>query len=288
MTMPHTLRERPMHSAPPLAPPSLHGDVTMPDPLLPQIRRLEAIAARSWPSRETAFDGTWAVRLCDHDSKRQNCVVPLDPGDRRDLETRIAAVRSRYLSAERRPTFRLTPLAHPAIDDALGSLGWEAVDRTHVMTVDLPVGQPGRSAATEGCRHRWVETLTHMNGIEEHRAAGLAGTIARIQRGGGPTVAEHGPAYLHVAHEDDDPAAAALAVQLGEEVGLMEVFTDPKRRGRGHARRIVTGAIEAARERGATRAWLQVAASNTPAIALYESLGFETLYDYRYRVAPVS
>ena len=48
----------------------------------------------------------------------------------------------------------------------------------------------------------------------------------------------------------------------------------PSFRGRGIGRRVAEAAIAAARERGAERIELEVFASNTRAIALYERLGF--------------
>ena len=52
-------------------------------------------------------------------------------------------------------------------------------------------------------------------------------------------------------------------------MGLLPAF-----RGRGIGRRLAEAAIAAARERGAERIELEVFASNTRAIALYERLGF--------------
>jgi ribosomal protein S18 acetylase RimI-like enzyme len=48
----------------------------------------------------------------------------------------------------------------------------------------------------------------------------------------------------------------------------------PEVRGRGVGRRLAEAAIAAAKEQGAERIELEVFASNTRAIALYEKLGF--------------
>jgi RimJ/RimL family protein N-acetyltransferase len=48
----------------------------------------------------------------------------------------------------------------------------------------------------------------------------------------------------------------------------------PEYRGRGLGRRLAEAAVAAARERGMERIALEVFASNTRAIALYERLGF--------------
>ena len=47
-------------------------------------------------------------------------------------------------------------------------------------------------------------------------------------------------------------------------------------------------ALRWARMRAAVRAWLQVEAENTPAVALYESFGFREVHRYDYRQAPGS
>ena len=56
-------------------------------------------------------------------------------------------------------------------------------------------------------------------------------------------------------------------------------------RQRGFARKAVEGLMRWGAETGASAVCLQVEASNTPAIALYRSLGFtRELYRYHYRV----
>lgn len=70
----------------------------------------------------------------------------------------------------------------------------------------------------------------------------------------------------------------AVAVALGrivlDELHVLDVGTAPDRRRRGAGRRVVEALLAAAAGRGCVRALLELRASNVPARALYESLGF--------------
>jgi ribosomal protein S18 acetylase RimI-like enzyme len=59
-------------------------------------------------------------------------------------------------------------------------------------------------------------------------------------------------------------------------VGRLGMGLLPEYRGQGLGRRLATEAIRAAREAGIERIELEVFASNEPAIALYQALGFAT------------
>jgi RimJ/RimL family protein N-acetyltransferase len=64
------------------------------------------------------------------------------------------------------------------------------------------------------------------------------------------------------------------------------MVTDAAFRGRGAASQIVTELLRWAWENGATHAYLQVDAENTPALAVYRKFGFATAYMYHYRARP--
>jgi ribosomal protein S18 acetylase RimI-like enzyme len=68
-------------------------------------------------------------------------------------------------------------------------------------------------------------------------------------------------------------------------VGLFDIVTLPSARRRGVGRRLVTSMLAWARDEGATDGYLQVVATNAPAIALYRQLGFDEAYRYHYRQA---
>lgn len=71
-----------------------------------------------------------------------------------------------------------------------------------------------------------------------------------------------------------DAQAFALGRAIADEAELLTLATDPAHRRRGLARACL-GAFEAeARKRGARRAFLEVAADNAPALALYHAAGY--------------
>jgi GNAT superfamily N-acetyltransferase len=83
----------------------------------------------------------------------------------------------------------------------------------------------------------------------------------------------------------DDDAAAAGVTQLRFRYGLWwdapdclleDLYVEDSARGRGLGEGLVKAAIERARERGCRRIELDANEANTPAITLYERLGFNS------------
>ena len=71
-----------------------------------------------------------------------------------------------------------------------------------------------------------------------------------------------------------------FAVWTGaEDCCLEDLFVDPEARRTGLGRALVEAALERARERGCARMELDVNEANPVAVALYESLGFESWSD---------
>ena len=61
---------------------------------------------------------------------------------------------------------------------------------------------------------------------------------------------------------------------IADEAELLTLAVDPALRRRGIARALLAQFLEVARDRGATRAFLEVAADNAAALALYLGSGF--------------
>jgi ribosomal protein S18 acetylase RimI-like enzyme len=74
----------------------------------------------------------------------------------------------------------------------------------------------------------------------------------------------------------------------GDWAGITDVWVSPEQRRRGLGTVVLDAMLTWAAERGATSAYLQVRADNTPGLALYDRLGFRTHHSYRYLAAPTT
>lgn len=87
--------------------------------------------------------------------------------------------------------------------------------------------------------------------------------------------------FLLGAPDDDAPPAGVAQLRFrhsiwraGGDCLIEDVYVDPDARQGGLGRQLVVFALDRARERGCRRAELDVNEANTPALALYEGLGF--------------
>ncbi len=80
---------------------------------------------------------------------------------------------------------------------------------------------------------------------------------------------------LYVLDEDGGPASFVLLTVVAGEGEVLTLATDPDRRGRGCARRLLDQVIAELRGEGADSVFLEVAVDNTAALALYAGCGFE-------------
>jgi ribosomal protein S18 acetylase RimI-like enzyme len=247
--------------------------------VLATVRRYEAAGFRAWPAATIHYDGTWAVRLtAGLPAKRLNSVNPLDPSDVDRLPERIGRAARRFDAYGRPLTFRMSPLAGAALSAHFDAEGWSRFDESLVMRMTLT------EASVDGALDqiplkdigRFIGASMKVHESDPSLRPGLSEIIGAIQPEAG----------LFVLERDEDPLATLICVHDGDLAGLFEVATAREARQQGHGRNLILSALKWARLRGARRAWLQVEADNAPALALYGSLGFETVYAYHYRRPP--
>jgi N-acetylglutamate synthase len=240
------------------------------------VAEVETAGYRCWPASEMVeYDG-WELRYADGFSGRANSVLPLGRSRLR-LETKLRFCHEWFEQRGVRLEVRCTPLCEPGIDERLAEMGYSLDRPTRVMVADLCGGIAAYTGVLpETPDDEWWQAMARLWGIAEERRPGWQGIIERISP----------PAAYPLVTEEDEGVAAGLGAVYGPWLGLFEIVVAPGWRRRGHGQAIAGSLLAWGAARGARYAFLQVVASNTPAIALYESLGFRHLYDYWYRRAP--
>lgn len=244
--------------------------------ILPLVRRLEAVSFRAWPAASVQYDGSWQVRLtAGHPSKRLNSLVALDPGDHRDVGMRVEKAARKFEAYGRPMVVRETPLAPIELMNALREKGWGSFEETIVMTAGL-------------ADLTLPDTLDHLPSHDVGRFVDASLVVDRADPILKPALAEvvssiKPPSGLFVIEDPTSgPAATVLCVQDNDLAGIMLLSVAAEQRRRGLGAEIFTSALRWARMRSARTAWLQVTATNAPALNLYERFGFREAYRYRY------
>jgi len=246
--------------------------------LLSEIRRLEALADRAWPAAEVVpYDG-WELRATGPGiGRRVNSVAPLHQG-RLPLEEKVAFVEAFYRQRRSSPTFKLTAASLPAgLEGFLTTAGYRADAPVSVRIRQLPIAPPTlpvRLAAHPS--QEWRRVNTAAGGHYGAAPRLFLDLVARVRA----------PLAFGSVEYEGETAAAGMAVAHQGYVNLFEISTHPGHRRRGLARQVVAALVGWGEERGAATAYLQVMPANGPALALYQSLGFDEVYRYWYRVAP--
>jgi GNAT superfamily N-acetyltransferase len=242
------------------------------------VARLERAMLTSWPSLSVVYDGDWVVRLADGYTKRANSVTCLG-GDDTDLDRRIDRVTGIYSERDQPTIFRLSPLAPPALDDALADRGWRWFDETIVMTTSLddlgadPFSTDGDVKIDKAPDEAWLRSCDRIDGSAPKHLVTLSTMIERLVP----------PAGFGRINGTDGIDALALVVVDGDHAGAFEVLTKPEKRRQGLARRLLSALYAWSADQGAKTAWLSVLVHNCPAVQLYQSLGFSEVYRYHHR-----
>lgn len=254
----------------------LGGDAAH-DPLA-EVRGLEERAFNAWPALQTVLAGGWLLRFADGYTKRANSLNALAPHLRLDEIIDVAA--PLYARAGLPLVVRLSPLAGPEADACLEARGFSRRDETIVMTAPCPPGTWTIDAAARlgsAPDATWSEGFAAANAVPPAHRHTHDRMLAAIRM---PA------AFASLDGEGGRPIAWGLGVAERGRIGLFDIVTDPAARRQGAGRRLVTSLLAWGQAQGATGAYLQVVATNAPAIALYEWLGFRECYRYHYRIAP--
>jgi GNAT superfamily N-acetyltransferase len=243
------------------------------------VLHLESLAARAWPAEVVRQLAGWRLRFTHGVTRRANSVWPNALEDNLSLEARFQAVEAAYRDWQVPACFQISPAAQPTdLDAFLAARGYVCRTPTLVQTAALPAIHeasqgPLVAQVSETWNAEWADIHVVAEHDSPHQAATRRGIMGRIEL----------PHAFALSVIDGRPVAAGLGVVEGAWLGIFSMVTLPVFRRRGAARAVLHALTGWAGSRGADRVYLQVMETTAPARALYEGLGFRTLYGYHYR-----
>ena len=233
------------------------------------VAEIEHTAYETWTADEQAEIGGWTVTSNGGFTRRVNSANVVGSADT-SLATRDA-IRA-WLAERGAPlAVRVTPLVDPETVVAVESTwGLDRIDWTPVLSMEVPPhgGDAFGVQVMPASDERFTADLVEFNNRSDTSLPAWKRIIERLGDSG---------AGLWI------PGTAVGIVAIhGPIAAVYSVAVHPDFRRQGCGSMIMAAATRWAASRGAERIALQVFGTNEPALAMYDSLGYEEIYRYSY------
>jgi GNAT superfamily N-acetyltransferase len=243
------------------------------------VEMLDGLAAKAVPAEEVQVAGGWlARRSAGLPLQRANSVFPR--GASAAVEEDVTACECYYRERGLPTRFQISPASQPReLAELLLARGYRAHSST--ATYICALADVARPTHSDGFRVELMSTprtawWSVHDAARPITPAQQAATNAMFER-----IAEN----MVFALVTLDGAGAGVGMSVLEEpwFGIFYIATSPAMRRRGVGRVVVEELMQWARSHGAQRGYVQVEATNDPALALYQRAGYaEHVYDYQY------
>jgi ribosomal protein S18 acetylase RimI-like enzyme len=247
----------------------------MGEPRADDVAALEVRAARSWRGLEEQPFGDWLLRAGGGFTGRANSVLVAGRAPV-PLPEAVSAVARWYTDRGLRPRAQVPLPGAEEADEAFAAAGWHRDEDVLVLTAPL-AGWPPPSVRVDLAGtpdDAWLAGY-------RYRGAPLPAVAGQVLLGADRPVF----ASVRLAPEPAPLAAVARGAVVENLLVVTAVTVDQPARRRGLATSVMSALAAWGRPLGASACVLQVVASNAPALALYERLGFTEHHRYHYRLA---
>lgn len=238
-----------------------------------KITFFEELSLNGHCATKVQFYEGWVLRFNEGHTKRANSVSPLYDSDTA-LDEKIDYCEKQYAKHGLPCIFKLTD-KHTELDGALTKRGYETLEPTDVMTLETggKFGKDEEYISFTKPDEEWLKAYFEYECITDASKQEL---IKRML-----SLVTVDTIYGAVKHEGNIVSCASAAIERGH-VLVQNVVTDPENRRKGFAGKVCSSLISEAENYGAHTAYLQVVQANTAAVKLYEKLGYQKIYTYKY------
>ena len=243
-----------------------------------EIAELELLASHCWPAREVVNYKGWIIHMDDGITWRANSVLPNAWESAVSLEQVVDYVIELYRERDAAPAFKISPASQPdGLDELLEKKGFEQEMVTHVQIApieEVACHTPRVPVDLFNVTEESLDFLMYQSKRDKKAIDVRREIIYRIE--GAKNIAR---VMMH-----GNIAGVGLGVVEQDWLGLFSIRTLPEYRRKGVAWSVNCALAFWGEDHGAKHAFLQVEEDNRPAIKLYESMGFQTMYTYWYRI----
>ncbi|MDO4489500.1 MAG: GNAT family N-acetyltransferase [Lachnospiraceae bacterium] len=246
------------------------------------IKTIEDLSLNAWPSHQIQFYDGWLLRFSYFYTHRTNCVEQMGPSTI-PTEEKISYCEQVYKGWGTPSIFKISPLIPAEFDNQLWKRGYEIQHSTDCMIADLTEAVPVKNRQltvdiSNIIPDSWIQALFTLKNTTNimHRTVVPSMYNAIPKRTLCASITINGKI-----------AATGLGILDRDYIGIYAIHVHPDFRRQHAASTLCATLLNAGREQGATKAYLQVVSDNRPAIGLYHSLGFRYLYTYWFRVLPL-
>ena len=234
----------------------------------------ETAGLKAWPAFKQINDNGWISRYSNGHTKRANSVTILQP-DFHSLQSRILHWERFYNSQGLPCIFRLLSFNdNLELENELDLRRYKDCDQTLVLSQPLD-GKAFLSTSLDSIAiEKWMAYYCELN---DKDLTGQATHIKMIKS----ITDKYLPAVLR---KNKKVVSCGLGVISDGLFGLFDIVTHPQCRKKGYGTEMVSGMLHWAMINRAHKAYVQVVAENTPAVKLYQKLGYELSYKYHYKI----
>lgn len=225
--------------------------------------RMERAHVLAWPALNTAVIDGWLWRSSGGGSQRANSVSTIDFHGA-DLEAAVIEAESRYRALGMPARFQtFDETSPPGLADLLRRRGYRQSDPT--TTMFKRIERTGAVSDVEVSDHAWPAWRdVYLGEVTENRRATNGLILDRIPA----------PRAFFGCHRAGEIVATALCVVSFSCAVIECVTTRADARRQGAALSVLTALEQWAAQQAVDWIGLQVVTGNTPAVTLYERLGF--------------
>jgi GNAT superfamily N-acetyltransferase len=244
------------------------------------IRQIEQISMNAWPALQTILYDGWILRFAGGVTRRANSINPIFESNIQ-VDKKIRFCEDLYSSRDLSVIYKLTSDISPSdLDTILIDLGYEKEADTSVQL--MTINGPDRLdknfiTLSEKLDSNWLNRFIKFNNYDQAKTIGFQNILEQIA---------FKKCYIDLI-VNGQYIGCGLGVLENTHIGIFDVVVNPQFRKKGYGKTIVESIVHWGYENGATIAYLQVMLNNSPALRLYEKIGFKEVYKYWYRVKPI-